>query len=268
MRGLRLAALACTLLALVVSLVSPLGAEAPRRPSRKSVPPGPTHRVKAGDTLTTIAAQHRVTVAVLVAANRLSGAGARLRVGQRLTIPAGGSAAVRARRPIAVAAIRRAASPPPSLVLAVPDFSDLMPLFTWPIDGEISSKFGRRRMGWHRGIDIKGDLGTPVSASASGTVVASAYETRYGRVVKIEHLNGFMTVYAHNDENLVEAGERVWPGQPIAFVGRTGRATADHLHFEIRHAGFAYNPLYMLPLPPRPALLEDAAEEDHEDTDE
>jgi murein DD-endopeptidase MepM/ murein hydrolase activator NlpD len=71
-------------------------------------------------------------------------------------------------------------------------------------------------MGRHRGIDIKADLGTPVAASAAGTVVMSAYETRYGRVVKIEHLNGFMTVYAHNDENLVHAGERVTLGQFIA----------------------------------------------------
>src|SRR6185436_14860771 len=147
-------------------------------------------------------------------------------------------------------------------------FSDLAPLFVWPVDGPVSSMFGRRRMGWHRGIDIKADLGALVTASAGGTVVTSAYETRYGRVVKIEHFNGFMTVYAHNDENLVEAGDRVSLGQAIALVGRTGRATADHLHFEIRQAGLAYNPLYMLPLPPRPTLVEETSEEDHDDADE
>jgi murein DD-endopeptidase MepM/ murein hydrolase activator NlpD len=107
-----------------------------------------------------------------------------------------------------------------------------------------------------------------VAASAAGTVVSSGYETRYGRVIKIEHPNGFLTVYAHNDENRVEAGERVSLGQLIASVGRTGRATAHHVHFEIRQAGLAYNPLYLLPLPPRRTLIEETGEEDHEDTDE
>ena len=93
-------------------------------------------------------------------------------------------------------------------------------------------------------------MATPY-ASAGGIVVASAFEHLYGRVVKIQHTNGFLTVYAHNERNLVSVGERVLPGQTIALIGRTGRATADHLHFEIRQRGLAYNPLYFLPLPPR-----------------
>ena len=151
--------------------------------------------------------------------------------------------------------------------MAVPDFSELLPLFVWPVDGQLSSKFGRRKMGWHQGIDIMAGLGTPVLASASGTVALNSYEARYGRVLKIEHLNGFTTVYAHNDENLVEVGDRVVVGQPIASVGRTGRATSHHVHFEIRQAGLAYNPLYMLPFPPRPVLNEETSE-DHDDADE
>ena len=271
MRGLWLAALPPTLLVLVVSLAAPLGAEAPRRPARGASATAAVpviHRVKAGDTLIGIASRHHVTVAALVATNRLAGADARVRVGQRLVIPGASPALVRARRTPPLVPARRLLSPPPALVLAVPDFSDLAPLFVWPVDGPVSSMFGRRRMGWHRGIDIKADLGALVTASAGGTVVTSAYETRYGRVVKIEHFNGFMTVYAHNDENLVEAGDRVSLGQAIALVGRTGRATADHLHFEIRQAGLAYNPLYMLPLPPRPTLVEETNEEDHDDADE
>ena len=62
-------------------------------------------------------------------------------------------------------------------------------------------------------------------------------EPRYGRVVKIEHDDGFLTVYAHNEENLVEVGMRVAAGDPIATLGRTGRATAHHVHFEIRRNG-------------------------------
>src|SRR5207249_3005869 len=106
-------------------------------------------------------------------------------------------------------------------------------------------------------LDIKAEPGTPVKAAAPGVVVMSGVEPRYGRVVKIAHDGGFLTVYAHNDANLVEAGDRVAAGETIATVGRTGRATTDHLHFEIRRQGRTYNPLYLLPLPPRIARVEE-----------
>ena len=269
--GLRLAALLSTLLALLTSSAAPLAAEGPRRPTRSGATPtgaSIVHRVKPGDTLAKIAAHHRVTLPALVTANRLSGPDARLRVGQRLTIPGAGTPIARARRSLAVASAPRVTSPPRTLVLGLPDFSELLPPFAWPVDGQLSSKFGRRRMGWHQGIDITAELGTPVAASASGTVVASSFESRYGRVVRIEHPNGFMTVYAHNSENLVEAGERVMLGQVIAAVGRTGRASANHVHFEIRQAGLAYNPLYMLQSPLRLTATEETTQEDHEDVDE
>lgn len=253
------------LLLLLAALPTPFAAEAPRRGPRPAASPAAVHRVKAGETPRAIAARHHVTVSALVAANRLTGPDARLRAGQRLTIPGAPPTPGRARR---TPKAEQAALPPRTLVLALPDFSELAPLFAWPVEGPITSKFGRRRMGWHRGIDIQADLGTPVVASAGGMVVNSGFETRYGRVVKIEHLNGFMTVYAHNDVNMVDVGERVMAGQFIAAVGRTGRATSHHVHFEIRQAGLAYNPLYMLPLPPRPTLIEDTGDEDHEDTDE
>jgi murein DD-endopeptidase MepM/ murein hydrolase activator NlpD len=272
--GRWLTALPLTLLILLASMAAPGLSPAvagPRQPVHGSAAPAavPTiYRIKAGDTLSAIASHHRVTVMSLVAANRLAGPGVRLRIGQRIVIPTTSTAGVRARQTVPAVAVRRLPSPPRMLILALPDFSDLAPLFSWPVDGQVSSKFGRRRTGWHRGIDIKGELGTPVLAAAAGTVVRSSYETRYGRVVKIEHLNGFLTVYAHNDQNLVEAGDRVTLGQPIAAIGRTGRATAHHLHFEIRQGGFAYNPLYMLPLPPRVTMIEETDEEDHEDTDD
>ena len=177
--------------------------------------------------------------------------------------------AVNGRRPATVNGRPLGSSPPPSsLVLGLPNFAELVPLFAWPIDGPVSSTFGLRRMGWHQGIDIKADLGTPVSASAPGVVVSSGYEPRYGRVIRIEHMHGFMTVYAHNDENRVEVGDRVMMGQNIASVGRTGRATAHHVHFEIRQGGLAYNPLYMLPLPPRVTHVEDGDDDESEDGDE
>ena len=77
-----------------------------------------------------------------------------------------------------------------------------------------------------------------------------------------------MTVYAHNERNLVEPGQEVAAGQVIAVVGRTGRATGEHVHFEIRYDGRVYNPLYLLPLPPRPIQIELAHPDQHDDDDE
>jgi len=214
-----------------------------------------------------------------------------LRIGQRLALPTSPPPRVvpAARTPPAptpshpaapstssaarASLVTRAPSPPPmmtrgprALELAVPDFVDASPLFTWPVEGPVTSPFGRRRNAWHRGIDIKAERGAVVFAAAAGVVVASGIEPRYGRVVKIEHDDGFVTVYAHNEENLVQAGMRVSPGDPIATIGKTGRATAHHLHFEIRRYGAVYNPLYLLPLPPLVGQVEesDESEEEHE----
>ena len=154
---------------------------------------------------------------------------------------------------------------PANIVLAAPDFAEPVPAFAWPVEGSVSSNFGGRRLGWHRGIDIIAPPGTPIGATAAGLVVASGVEDRYGRVVKVAHENGFVSVYAHNTENLVELGTWVSAGQVIATVGRSGRATAEHVHFEIRREGFAYNPLYLLPLLPR---IVQADEQDTEEDDE
>jgi lipoprotein NlpD len=228
------------------------------------------HVVGKGDTLGGIARRYGVTVQALVSANRLPSDKATLKIGQRLEIPAGGAApstATLRKGPSSARTARNLREPrgPVNLVLAVPDFVDGSPAFVWPTDGPISSPFGRRRSGWHRGMDIKADLGASVLAAAEGVVVASGMEPRYGRVVKIEHDDGFMTVYAHNDTNLVEVGDVVPAGQKIATIGRTGRATGWHLHFEVRRDGLVYNPLYMLPLPGRVAGVEEADSEEEDE---
>jgi murein DD-endopeptidase MepM/ murein hydrolase activator NlpD len=207
---------------------------------------GRAHTVAPGDTFGAIARRYGVAVEALVAANRLRDAAAVLRIGRVLTIPSGAD-----RGPT------RARGIPLNLVLAIPDWVEQAPRFVWPVEGPVSSTFGRRRSGWHRGIDIKAPQGTPIVAAAPGRVTASRREPRYGLVVKIAHGQGFVTVYAHNHENLVRVGARVAAGEPIASVGRTGHATTHHLHFEVRLTGRAFNPLYLLPLPPRIAQIED-----------
>lgn len=219
------------------------------------------HEVARGETLSAIAKQYKVTVASLVIANRLRGARARLVPGQRLTIPRPGAAPTFRARRGPVDEVQ-----PVSLVLGLPEFDDA-PSFLWPVAGPVTSTFGRRKRSWHRGIDIVAEPGTPIVAAAAGVIVASGFEPRYGQMVKIEHGGGFVTVYAHNERNLVEVGQDVAAGQPIAIVGRTGRASAEHVHFEIRNDGRVYNPLYLLPLPPRSVQVEVTADGPHADDD-
>jgi murein DD-endopeptidase MepM/ murein hydrolase activator NlpD len=254
------AVLGVATLGLMVALGSVAAHAEPRVPQR-------THEVKPGDTLHALAKKHGTTVAAIVTANNLPGPD-RIKVGQRLIIPSGATAvATGGSVPWSSPAVRPAvgsARAPTRLVLAVPDFDSAIVAFTWPVEGPVISTFGQRRSGWHGGIDIKAPLGTPVWAAAGGVVIASGVETAYGQVVKIEHRRGFVTVYAHNDVNLVEVGDRVDAGEMIALVGQTGRATTHHVHFEIRHEGLAYNPLYLLPLPPRFAQVDETVERPHE----
>jgi murein DD-endopeptidase MepM/ murein hydrolase activator NlpD len=238
-------------------------------PAKPVAPTAPrVHEVTRGDSLYSVARRYGVTVAALVAANRLPSDRVTLKLGQHLVIPpaaavTGEKPPTRATRRISDASPRSAAARAPGdFFFAVPDFADALTAFIWPKEGAITSLFGRRRLGWHRGIDIKGERGEAIIAAAPGVVVVSGVEPRYGRVVKIEHDHGFTTVYAHNDDNLVEIGDWVVAGQRIASLGRTGRATSYHLHFEIRREGRVYNPLYMLPLPARVAHVTETDEDE------
>jgi murein DD-endopeptidase MepM/ murein hydrolase activator NlpD len=142
---------------------------------------------------------------------------------------------------------------PTRLYLGIPDLPPESTTFAWPVLGSVVSIFGQRGFGWHAGVDIKAETGTPVVAAAPGVVYASGWEGSYGWVVKIDHKDGFSTIYAHNLQNLVEPGQAVEAGSVIALVGRTGRASGPHLHFEIRRDGMAYNPLFLLlPQGPHP----------------
>jgi len=118
----------------------------------------------------------------------------------------------------------------------------------WPVNGIVTSKFGRRGSRMHDGIDIGAKEGTPVHAAAAGVVVyADSRLTGYGKLVIIRHVRNLFTAYAHNQRMLVKKGERVRAGDVIARVGHTGRATGPHLHFEVRQGSTPVNPLAYLP---------------------
>ncbi len=116
-----------------------------------------------------------------------------------------------------------------------------------PLKGTITSEFGIRAGKPHKGVDISAPLGEPISAVLDGKVVFAGKQRGYGNVVILEHKDYVMTVYAHNDANLVRLGDTVKKGQPIATLGNTGKSTGPHLHFEYRVQGKAIDPLTILP---------------------
>ncbi|MBI5682875.1 MAG: peptidoglycan DD-metalloendopeptidase family protein [Deltaproteobacteria bacterium] len=125
-------------------------------------------------------------------------------------------------------------------------------VFNMPLKGEISSIYGIRKdpfVGeerFHRGIDIAAQEGTSVHPAMDGVVIFSGEKEGYGNIVEIRHDNGYLTRYAHNQKNMVKEGDRVTTSDIIAAVGKTGRATGPHLHFEVRIEGFAVNPINMI----------------------
>lgn len=125
-----------------------------------------------------------------------------------------------------------------------------------PVEGGwYSSNFGWRidpfsgQRAFHEGIDFMAEEGTPVFAAAAGVVVYSEIHPQYGNMVEIDHGNDLVTRYAHASKRYVKVGDVVLRGTRIADVGRTGRATGSHLHFEVRQRGAALNPARFLQLP-------------------
>ncbi len=116
-----------------------------------------------------------------------------------------------------------------------------------PVSGIITSRFGTRSSGNHKGLDIATSSGTTIAAAAGGTVTFSGWDSYgLGNCVKISHGNGVVTVYGHCSKLYVTVGQTVSRGEAIAAVGSTGNSTGPHLHLEIRVNGTAQNPqLYL-----------------------
>jgi len=115
--------------------------------------------------------------------------------------------------------------------------------------GWISSVFGPRsdpitgQRSRHYGVDFAGKRGSPVRAVAAGIVVFSGTRSGLGRVVEIDHGNGYLTRYAHNLKNLVTVGQRVAKSEHVALLGSSGRSTGNHVHFEVLHNGKPLDPM-------------------------
>lgn len=136
-----------------------------------------------------------------------------------------------------------------SLTLGMNAQAQTIESYIWPAQGVVSSNYGPRHGRMHEGVDIAGPVGTPILAAASGTVIrAGATTGGYGNLVEIEHADGSVTRYGHNNKVLVSVGQVVAQGQEIAEMGNTGRSSGPHCHFEIRlpHEG-SVNPVAYLP---------------------
>jgi murein DD-endopeptidase MepM/ murein hydrolase activator NlpD len=148
-------------------------------------------------------------------------------------------------KPPAVPTVRVAsfASPEPSN--PSPPVEPVRPVKAWvaPAEGEITSGFGERWGSVHKGVDIANDIGTPIRASSSGTVIDSGPASGYGRWIRIAHRGDVVSIYGHIEESFVVVGQPVRAGQLIAAMGDRGESTGPHLHFQIELSGVAVDPV-------------------------
>ena len=139
----------------------------------------------------------------------------------------------------------RPATPPPTATSPAPSARGPI-AWRWPADGQLVGRFVAGDQ-TRQGVDIAGNAGQPVRASADGVVVYSgAGLVGYGELVIIKHSDEWLSAYGHNRRRLVAEGESVKAGQQVAEMGRTG-ASRDMLHFEIRRNGKPVDPLPLLP---------------------
>jgi len=136
----------------------------------------------------------------------------------------------------------------------------------WPVTGPITSSFGEREDPvlhngegeFHTGVDISAPVGTPVRATADGTITSAAVANGYGREVVVDHGHGLETCYAHLSGFAVMAGQTVVRGQVIGYVGMTGRTTGANLHYEVRIHNAPVNPYKYLLATLAPSGIEKA----------
>lgn len=122
----------------------------------------------------------------------------------------------------------------------------------WPTQGWLSARYGMRAdpftggPDFHPGLDISADKGSPVFATADGTVQSASWTGAYGKLIVLKHSFGIATRYGHLSQFLVKPGQKIRRGELIAYVGATGRATGAHLHYEVVVNGRLFNPLQLL----------------------
>ncbi|GHC62786.1 peptidoglycan DD-metalloendopeptidase family protein [Limoniibacter endophyticus] len=223
--------------------------------------------VSAGDTLSSVARKHGVSVEDLKRANNLDNG--LIRIGQSLTIPKSGDTQVASTAPVAPkpeqpapAVQQQAAVAPKQAEQAAPATGSYTPpsqqgqstsvddaskqvasapqttgisKMRWPVNGRVVTTFGKGTGKSSDGLDIAVPVGTPVKAAENGVVIYAGDGLKeFGNTVLVRHDNGLVTVYGHNSEIKVNRGDKVSRGQDLALSGASGSAGSPKLHFEVR----------------------------------
>jgi murein DD-endopeptidase MepM/ murein hydrolase activator NlpD len=199
-----------------------------------------------GMTLYSLSREYGVPLETIIEANGIRDPSS-IRAGTEIYIPTGAPAPqappAAPPRPTARKARPKETEKPPEPDVEKDETVNMMSI-AWPLEGLITARFGQRGQHHHHdGIDIDGVRGEEVRAVASGIVVHSGSEGKYGKTVVIDHGGGLSTLYAHASRLLVTEGDAVEQGEAIAEVGATGNAHGTHLHFEVRRDGRPVDPL-------------------------
>jgi len=239
------------------------------------VPNAQIHEVAAGDTIYNIAQRYDIDRSELVRLNDIQPPYT-IPLGQKLILPTPGSAVDTEPAPTEVAytppqePMGEAATEAPQTAVTTPEPAAPAPSpapsvvrtpekvraalanpparagssFLWPVQGPLLSSYGAKAGGEHNdGINIAAPRGTPVRAAENGVVAYAGQELKgFGKLLLVKHADGWVTAYAHNEELLVGAGDRVKRGQTIAKVGSSGHVDRPQLHFEVRRGTRAVNP--------------------------
>jgi murein DD-endopeptidase MepM/ murein hydrolase activator NlpD len=129
-------------------------------------------------------------------------------------------------------------------VIAIPSDKPVRSLVAFSSGFGVRSDPFQRGAAFHPGIDLSGPSGTPIYATAEGTVLRAGWNSGgYGNLVEVDHGRGIATRYGHLSAILVRAGDHITRGQVIGRMGSTGRSTGNHLHYEVRIDGRAVNPI-------------------------
>ena len=209
--------------------------------TKRRIPKRGYHLVKTKESIHRIAKMYGLSVFDILDYNNLNTY--KLEPGRKIMLVAGKTRPVEVSKPTEKPKIPTTGKP----VVTYPTTTKPKTKLALPLNGTVTSEFGLRDGRPHKGIDISSDKGDPIHAALKGKVVYSGTQRGYGNVIILEHDDYIMTVYAHNEANLVRLGETVNKDQPIATVGQTGTASGPHLHFEYRIKGKAINPREVLP---------------------
>jgi len=202
---------------LVIILLSGC-AKTVRRPEPQIYPRGVYHKIEKGETLWRIAKNYDTDMEEIKLYNNIKNT-KNLQVGSVIFIPN--------------------ATEKPSVYFSTESGKEG---FIWPAKGKIISDFDCEKGGISKGIGISLPIGSQIRASKEGVVTYANVLRGYGKVVIIDHQDGFSTIYAHNSEILVKENNIVQKGELIAFSGNSGHCESPLLHFEIRKGNIPQNP--------------------------